>query len=138
MQNDNEKLKIIKYLGIDWGESRVGLAMGDNTTNVALPFQVVNNINEVLKIVRTEDINIIVLGKPIKMSGNEKLSDEFNMFYSSLKSKLDIPIELVDERLSSKQADTLPGNKKTKAEQDAIAAMLILQTYLDKINGSHI
>ena len=49
-----------------------------------------------------------------------------------MKNKIGVPIELVDERLSSKAADALVGSKKTKAPRDMLAAMLILQTYLDK------
>ena len=54
-------------------------------------------------------------------------------FIDELKSKIKIPLELVDERLSSKAADALTGNKKTKFSRDAISAMIILQSYLDKM-----
>ncbi|MCK4554799.1 Holliday junction resolvase RuvX [Candidatus Parcubacteria bacterium] len=120
-----------KYLGIDYGEKRIGLALGDSETKIATPFRVVNNISEIEQAVKEENINIAVLGKPVKMSGDEKLSDEFNKFVDALKSKLEIQVELIDERLSSKAADALAGGKKTKAPRDAVAAMLILQSYFD-------
>ena len=120
-----------KYLGIDYGEKRIGLALGDSEIKIATPFRVVNNISEIEQAIEEENIDIAILGKPVKMSGDEKLSDEFNKFVDALKSKLRISIELVDERLSSKAADALAGGKKTKAPRDAVAAMLILQSYFD-------
>ncbi|MCK4553809.1 Holliday junction resolvase RuvX [Candidatus Parcubacteria bacterium] len=124
--------KRVKYIGIDWGEKRLGLALGDNEAKLATPFKVVSSINEIEQAIKEENVDIVVVGKPVKMSGNEKLSDEFIKFVNALKSKFKIPIELIDERLSSKAADALSGNKKTKAPRDAVAAMLILQSYLDK------
>ncbi|MCG2700876.1 Holliday junction resolvase RuvX [Candidatus Parcubacteria bacterium] len=120
-----------KYLGIDWGEKRIGLALGDSETKIATPFNVAGSIKEIIKIIKEEKIDAIILGKPVKMSGNEKLSDEFIKFIDLLKDELIIPIKLVDERLSSKAADALVGDRKTKAPRDSVAAMLILQSYLD-------
>ena len=121
----------MKYLGIDWGEKRIGLAIADSSAKLAVPFKVVENINDITQCIKEEGIDIVVVGKPIKMSGDAKLSDEFIKFINLLKEKLDIRIEIIDERLSSKHADSLIGDKKTKAPRDAIAAMLILQSYLD-------
>lgn len=123
----------MKYLGIDWGEKRIGLALGDSETKIATPFKVVGGIDEIIKIIKDEDINTAVVGVPLKMGGGEKISDEFIRFIDLLKEKISIPIYKVDERLSSKAADALAGGKKVKAERDAIAAMLILQSYLDKL-----
>ena len=124
--------EIKKYLGIDWGGVRIGLALGDSEAKLATPFKVVSSINDIKQAIKEEDVDAVVVGKPVKMSGDEKLSDEFNEFVNALKSKIRIPVELVDERLSSKAADALIGGKKTKAPRDAIAAMLILQSYFDK------
>lgn len=122
------------YLGVDWGEKRIGLALADNETKLATPFKTVENVNEVARAVESERIDIIVLGKPFQIS-NLKLpiSKQFEEFLSELKSKINITIELVDERLSSKAADALAGDKKTKSSRDEVAAMLILQSYLDKM-----
>lgn len=126
--------KIEKYLGIDWGEKRIGLALGDSLTKTATPFKIVGDIQDIIKIVGEEEIDIIVIGEPLKMSDiKHELSNDFLSFLKSLKSKLDIPIKMIDERLSSMGADALLGNKKTKAPRDTVAAMLILQNYLDKV-----
>jgi putative Holliday junction resolvase len=130
--------KIIKYLGVDWGEKRIGLALGDSETKIASPFKVVGNIDEVVKIIKDEDIDIVVIGKPISItnpehSGLQIANKEYNNFIGKFKKQLNIPIEFIDERLTSKAADALCGDKKTKAARDAIAAMLILQAYLDDL-----
>ncbi|MBU4375800.1 Holliday junction resolvase RuvX [Patescibacteria group bacterium] len=130
-----------KYLGIDWGEKRIGLALGDSETKIATPFKVAGSIKEIVKIIKEEKINAIIIGKPVKMSGRDELSDEFESFVKLLEKKAGIPIEMIDERLSSKAADALVGGKRAnppslkfrraRAPRDAIAAMLILQSYFD-------
>ena len=125
---------IKRYLGIDWGEKRIGLALGDSENKIATPFKVVSSLEDILEIIKDERINIVVIGLPFPMHNKkEKIQKEFLEFLDLLKKRIDLPIKTIDERLSSKQADKLSGNKKTKAPKDAIAAMLILQTYLDKI-----
>lgn len=129
-----------KYLGVDWGERRIGLALGDSETKLATPYKTVGDVEEIIKIIREEKIDTVVVGKPLKMADTGcqisdvryRMSDEFLNFLDSLKKKLDIPVETIDERLSSKAADALPGNKKEKAGRDEMAAMLILQNYLDR------
>ncbi len=121
-----------KYLSIDWGASRIGLAVGDSETRVAIPFKVVSSIKEVLAAIREEEVDEVVVGQPIKMSGQKDgLTAGFGVFLDALKNNISLPVILVDERLSSKAADALAGTKKTKAARDALAAMLILQGYFD-------
>jgi len=125
---------MIKYLGIDWGEKRIGLALADSETKIATPFKVVISEGEILKVVNEEKINEVVIGEP-KGIKNQELgirNEKYANFIEELEKKINLPIKLVDERLSSKAANALSGNKKVKAKRDAVAAMLILQTYLDK------
>ena len=124
--------KILKYLGIDWGEKRIGLATGDSETRVAVPYQVVSDINELLSVIKREKADLLVVGEPVALSGLAPKQRSFTDFVEQLKKMTGLPVELMDERLSSKAADALMGGKKTKAPRDAVAAMLILQGYLDK------
>ncbi len=125
--------KLIKYLGIDWGKARLGLALADSETKIATPFKVVKDLNEIMEAIKDEEIDVVVVGKPYQISNIDyPISIQFINFISILKKKANLPIKLVDERLSSKAADQLAGNKKTKASRDAVAAMLILQSYLDR------
>ena len=125
---------IKSYLGVDWGTSRIGLAVGDNHVKVATPFKTVINLNELLKVASREDVAEIIVGRPIKMSGDKKnLTPEFLEFEEKIKKSALCPIKFIDERLTSKAGDKFIGNKKTKASRDEIAATIILQDYLDSI-----
>ncbi len=129
------KIETKKYLGIDYGTKRIGLAIGDSETRTAVVFNTVNNINEVIKIIKDEEINVVIVGKPYSVANYEhELPENFKNFMNELHKKLpdDIIVDFEDERLSSKYADSLLGDKKTKAGRDEIAAMSILQGYFDK------
>lgn len=122
------------YLGIDWGKRKIGLALADNQNRLATPFMVAKSLEEVLAIIRQEGIDELVLGKPISLGGEDKkFTVGFSTFVAALGSRSGLPINLVDERLSTKAANKLSGGKKQKAKEDAIAAMIILQSYLDNL-----
>lgn len=125
-----EEMKIKKYLGVDWGEKRIGLALGDSENKIATPFKVVESLSVLVEVIEKEKIDVIVLGLPKKMNGNQDLNPKFTSFFKLLKAKVKTEIVLFDERLTSVQADTLKV-KKIKQERDAISAMLILQNYFD-------
>jgi len=120
-----------KYLGIDWGEKRIGLAMADSETKLAIPFKVVSNLNELIKIIIAEEINYLVIGYPRKMNGDPANNPKWHDFVWRLEKQVDIPLIFLDERLSSLAADALAKKTKAKAGRDEIAAALILQNYLD-------
>ncbi|MBI2459329.1 MAG: Holliday junction resolvase RuvX [Parcubacteria group bacterium] len=126
----------MKYLGIDWGEKRIGLALADSETKLATPFKTAGSVEEVARIVASERIDLVVLGKPISITNYQLpiTNEKYNKFIVDLKSKIKARLEMVDERLSSQAADALVGHKKIKSSRDEIAAMIILQSYLDARN----
>lgn len=124
--------RVLKYLGVDWGEERIGLATGDSEVSLALPLKTVATLAEVLATMREEETDVVVLGDPRKMSGAAADSARWLNFYAQLKERGGRRVELVDERLSSLAADALEGEEEEKADRDQIAASLILQDYLDK------
>ncbi|MFA4942894.1 MAG: Holliday junction resolvase RuvX [Patescibacteria group bacterium] len=129
----------INLIGIDWGEKRLGVALANSEVCLATPFKVAGDLKELLKIIETEKIDVIVLGEPQKMRGRTNdINPQFKEFLRLLSSQTNLPIKLIDERLSSKNADALVGGKKTKAPRDAVAAMIILQSYLDEQYGRDI
>lgn len=129
----NNKTK--KYLGIDWGEVRIGLALGDSENKIATPFGIAKNVQEILKVITEEEIDEIIIGEPLAMSNSELNNKEKYLFFlEEIKAKTKLPVRSFDERLSSKAADALFGNKKNKAPRDAVAAMLILQSFFDQKN----
>lgn len=121
------------YLGVDWGEKRIGLALGDSETKMATPFKTVGGVHDLVETALEEKADVLVVGHPIKMRGiQEGISPKFSEFLEEVKVKLpDKEIVLIDERLSSKAADALPGGDM-KASRDEVAAMLLLQEYLDR------
>lgn len=123
---------IKKYLGIDWGEKRIGLATADSETDLALPLKTVGNVAEVLEVVVEEEIDEIIIGSPKKMSGEEADNPAWLNFVDSLRLRVSKPIHFFDERLSSLAADSLDGNDNEKAQRDEVAATIILQDYLDR------
>ena len=123
----------MKYLGIDWGEKRIGLALADGETRLALPFKTVANLSELEAVVKAEKVTTLVLGLPLKLSGVGEINPLWQEFKDSLAHKFSLPLDLVDERLSSKGADALVGLSRDKAARDEVAAAIILQAYLDKL-----
>jgi len=129
----------MNYLGIDYGKKRVGLAVADSNLKMAAPFDVIADqgddfvIAEIQKVVKQEDIDEIIVGLPIALSGKitEQTKDILN-FCEILKEKTKKPVHKEDERMTSRLADTLLKDIKDRKKQDAVAAMIILQSYVDK------
>jgi putative Holliday junction resolvase len=127
----------MNILGIDYGEKRIGLALGGREIKIATPYKILKNknfdfvIDEIKKICKTENVNEIIVGLPISLKGKiEAQAKKVLEFVEFLKKNLEIPIETEDERLTSVMVDKLA--KEQKVERDAVAAMLILQSYLDR------
>jgi len=123
--------KVLKnYLGVDWGEKRIGLALAENETKLATPFKVVKNMKEIQAEIKKEKITEIIIGHPIRLS-NQKTTQKFQLFLDDFKKNVSLPIILIDERWSTKAIASLPGTIRSKASRDSVSAMIILQTYLD-------
>jgi putative Holliday junction resolvase len=120
------------YLGVDWGEARIGLAIGDTDTRTAVPLGAVASLQDVLARAEADAVDAIVIGAPRSLRGDEAYTRQYRDFVEALTIASTRPVIAVDERLSSAAADALAGGKKDKADRDSVAAMLILQSYLDK------
>lgn len=121
-----------RYLGVDWGEKRIGLALAEEETSLALPFKTAANLQELLTIINSEEITDIVIGSPRKMSGESASNPLWLDFVEKLKASTKINVHFIDERLTSLAADARGGRDKNKAKRDEIAASIILQDYLDR------
>ena len=125
----------MKLLGLDYGDAKIGLAIGDTDSKVASPFKILknagwNNLFQDLKLIcQKEKIEKIIIGLP----KNKKSPDQAKRvldFITKLKERLDIEVEIQDEQFTTAQASKLINN--SKKQDDDIAAMLILQSYFDK------
>jgi len=133
----------MKYLGIDYGEKRIGLALGDDAIKVASPFRVLENrgmdlaIEEISKIVIDESIGRLVVGMPFSLNERRDQPGEqekiVKYFISLLEKDVEVPVAYEDERFTSSQVDKLmAGEKLPNGQRDAVSAMLILQSYFDR------
>ena len=132
-----------RALGIDFGTKRVGLALSDRSNIIASPYRTLNYVSEkdlitqLETIISKNDIEILVLGLPINMKGEDTAQTIKVRYFKEILSTLRIPIVYEDERLSSVSAinSLMLQNVKTghnKPEIDKTAAAIILQQYLDK------
>lgn len=124
------------YLGVDWGAKRIGLALADSETRIALPFRTVSTLSEVLSAISVEGIDKVVLGQPLGLLGGVSNPD-FIAFSHKLEEQAGRPVILIDERLSSQAADSLSRNDKDRPARDEMAAAIILQGYLDREEGKY-
>lgn len=122
----------MKLLGIDYGSKRIGLALGDTETRMAAPWKTVESRDDVVRAVLEEQVGMIVVGLPLTMKGEEgPQAKEVQDFVEVLKERVAIPIETVDERLTSQFADRFAAAFGPHFDRDAVSAAAILQTYLD-------
>lgn len=133
-----------RFLAIDHGNKRVGLALSDPMKIIAKPFRTLTFtdaselLNSLRDIIESESVEQIILGLPRGMKGQDTAQTKMVLaFAEQLKSALDIPIELIDERLSSVSAEKalIQQEVKTghnKGRIDETAAAIFLQQYLDQ------
>ena len=134
-----------RVLAIDYGDVRVGLALSDLTQTISKPFKTLRYndmddlLNQLNSIIEENNVNKVVTGIPYNMKGKDtKQTIKVRKFISVLEKKIDLKIELIDERLTSSEAQKFMHqmNIKTgfnKDKIDKIAASIILQEYLDTI-----
>lgn len=144
-------------LGVDYGRARIGLAIADDRTRLPSPLATLQRINRnedmrrLREIVREHTVRQIVVGLPLRLDGSRgEMADEASRFAARVHKQLGLPVEMVDERLTSWEAERLLEEqsgrishklsdrpKKGKAAQakntvDAVAAAVILKEYLEQ------
>tara|TARA_B100001142_G_scaffold91908_1_gene93709 strand:- start:90 stop:506 length:417 start_codon:yes stop_codon:yes gene_type:complete len=135
-----------RFLAIDHGEKRVGLAISDPNKIISKPLKtlILSDLQyfyqELLKIISDYDIEKLVIGLPVSMDGKKtQQTTKVEEFKTYLQNKIDIPIVMFDERLSSISAkkSLISQGVKTgynKSQIDQTAAAIFLQQYLDTLN----
>lgn len=130
------------FLGLDVGERRVGLAIGDSQVKIAVPFGYLERSEDILlqltEIILEHNIRTIVVGYPRNQSGEATKQTELVEAFANELAEIDVEAEIVfqDESLSSVEAERRLGRVKDKGEIDAEAASIILQDYLEEKYGS--
>lgn len=141
-------VKPTRFVAIDYGMARIGLAVSDPTKLIATPMQTMAAEKKLertaAKLLAFLDaycekmdctVECIILGMPLMMSGKRGLlADEVHHFAEKIRELTTIPIVFWDERLTTVQAErslsSLTRKKRTKVV-DSVAALIILQSYLD-------
>lgn len=146
------------FLSIDYGRERMGLAIASANAKMAQPLSTMERVNRnedmrrLREIIREHGVSQIVVGLPLKLDGTRgEMAEEAQRFARRIKKQIGVPVELVDERLTSWEAERLleetqgrfihaekahVGRKHKKAPEratvDSVAAAVILKEYLDR------
>jgi len=135
-----------RILCLDCGERRTGIAISDETRTISQSLTTINHqsdeelIAAVRQLVKQHDVDLIVIGLPLSLSGKPSTrSEKIRLFASRLAKRLHLPVELFDERLSTTYAQKIytevhgkPWHRSGPAQSplDRIAATIILEDYL--------
>jgi putative Holliday junction resolvase len=137
----------MRILAIDHGSKRIGIAVSDELKMIAQPLEFIPaapfpaflaRLNE---LINEKEVELILIGMPRNMDGSYgPAAEKVQEFVEALKSLVSVPVKLWDERLTSAQANRvlIQGNvrrDKRKEKVDAMAAAILLQSYLDGLAG---
>jgi putative Holliday junction resolvase len=134
----------VRALGIDPGTKRIGLAVSDLSGTIASPLHVLHrsksrqhDLQEIARIAREEEAEVIVMGLPLNMDGSESKSSKAAVHEArKLATLVDVPVELHDERLTTVTAERSMMDAGLNAIErrqrvDKVAAAIMLQSWLD-------
>ena len=139
----------MRYLGLDYGAKTLGVSISDETATIASTLKTIRYnddselLNELDKIIKEFNIKEVVLGLPLNMNGTTSVRGaETYSFKTKIEKNLKIKVHLQDERLSTVEAEkVLIGShirrNNRKKVIDSMAAVIILQTFLDKGSGKY-
>lgn len=127
----------MRYLGIDYGAKRIGLAISDESGVLAFPYVILENTkNKILEIKKTcekEAVGFIVVGESLDYKGQPNaIKKEIDTFVVALKEAMEMPVAEEREFLTTQQARFY---QTTRKRVDDSAAAIILQSYLDRKNN---
>lgn len=130
----------MRVLGLDYGSRYIGVAISDQEARVAVPKEIwiVTSRKEIRKnleaVIQNENVTKIVVGMPRRLDGEETTQTQATkVFISWLRRILAVPVESIDERMTTKLATLYQKEARKQGKRpDAFAAQIILQNYLDK------
>lgn len=137
-------------LAIDYGRTRIGLALSESPELPARPLAILqrtnrrDDIKRLRELCREHSVGKIIVGWPIRLDGTPgAMARESERFAERLRKQLGLPVELIDERLSSWEAEQLAGSTTPPANAslgkkkalDDVAAAVVLRDYLSRASG---
>ena len=136
-----------RVLGVDLGQARTGVALSDELRMLAHPLETIENSSaekvarRVRQIVAEKEVDCVVVGLPRHMNGSlGPAAEKAQQFVEKLRSLISCEVVTWDERLSTVAAeralrDAGRKTRETRGIRDQVAAQIILQSYLDRLNG---
>jgi len=133
----------MRYLGLDLGDRRIGMALSDETATLATPLPTFvrvgprQDLRRIAELVRVHRAAGVVVGLPLNMDGSRgEQAEKVLGFCEALRARTSVPVLAQDERLTTVEAEEILASRgiprrDRKARVDALAATLILQEYLD-------
>lgn len=131
------------FLGFDYGRKRIGIAVGQDITCSANPVTTLNANNgepdwaSINQLIKEWQPQALVVGLPLNLDGSEhKITKAAQRFGNQLHGRYNLPVHMVDERLTSVEAEHLAGQQGVsfqKGDIDKVAAKLILETWLNAV-----
>ncbi len=131
---------IKNFLAIDYGDSRIGLAIANSIAKLASPLVTLSNddqfMSQLTKIIADNQINEIVIGLPRDMKGNEtEQTKKTRLFTDTIKKHLSLDVYMIDEAGTSIKAEAELKNRRKsyqKSDIDSLAATYILEDFLNE------
>tara|TARA_B100000035_G_scaffold95681_1_gene81143 strand:+ start:28 stop:432 length:405 start_codon:yes stop_codon:yes gene_type:complete len=127
----------MQIIAFDYGEKKIGVAVGQTSTNTSSPLQIIFNKDNKTNWISISSLlhewkpDLILLGKPLNMDGSEsEIMKKVDKFYKELKSIYDADIEFVDERLTTFEAREILKDEKHD-NVDAHAAKILIDNWFD-------
>ncbi|MFK5913352.1 MAG: Holliday junction resolvase RuvX [Woeseiaceae bacterium] len=134
------------FLGFDFGTKRIGIAIAQEVTGTANPLTTVTakkhkpDWDSISKIINEWQPDLLIIGLPLHMDGSEQpMTQAARRFSNQLNGRYNLPIALMDERLSSNEAESILKERsggaavfQEKEQIDMISAQLILQSWLSQ------
>ncbi|HEY7623452.1 MAG TPA: Holliday junction resolvase RuvX [Candidatus Limnocylindria bacterium] len=123
----------MRYLALDVGDRRIGLAVGDDAHGLVRPLRtlsrrsVLKDLEELRRVAREEEVDALVIGLPLTLRGEVGHQAERVRRFAEASSALGLPIELYDERHTTSEAEL-----RGATDVDAAAATIILEDFLSR------
>ena len=133
----------MRILGIDYGSKRLGLSLSDPTKTIASSYKTIRrkdlkaDILQIVEAIKEKEIETVVVGMPIGLSGNRgKSASEAEEFISEIRKNVNVPVEEWDERFTTTISEQVliesdMSRRKRKRVIDGMAAGIMLENYLD-------
>lgn len=134
----DDLVELGSVLALDYGIKRTGVAISDPTGTIVRPLDVVKKANSsdglasLLQLIASQDVTRVVVGLPVGLGGDETTQTaRSRSFAARLRTLVEAPVDLYDERFTSRLADHTMATTGTDASRDSLAACHLLESWME-------